>query len=511
MSTTVSSEAVPIGVGIDTARYGHHATFLRQDLQPATAPLEFTETCAGYNRLLKKLQQLQRRFPAAHFHIRIDAASQYATNLETFLRKLPFSQTISVGEPRRNKSYCRAHFPKRKADVTDSYCQARYAIVERPKDTPGVPKEFYALREIASRLEAQIRQSTRLTNQLHNLLARVFPELACVVSDLAAAWVLHLLQKYPTPDKLCRAQDASLMAIPHLSLEKADPLRALAKSSIGTLTGEVAEELVRTLVGQLQQSRAAKDRLEKLLVQAYHALPVSSPITSIPGIGDATAAVLTAKIVDIDRFTSADQLVAYFGVFPEEHTSGVDKFGKPLPPGTMHMSRQGNDLVRKYLWNAAMSAVQYNPAARALYNRLLARGARPSVTIGHVMRKLLHLVFAIWKSGKPFDPNHYPWETPDTKQQVAGRNQGTRPARTAVTATQRSNVNKPARTVNRVRLTRTHTTQTNPEACHAMELPEPVTPAVPLLEENCSETARPAPSGRANSPKMKGANRRHQR
>ena len=177
----------------------------------------------------------------------------------------------------------------------------------------------------------------------------------------------------------------------------------------------------------------------------------------------------------------------------------------------MHMSRQGNDLVRKYLWNAAMSAVQYNPAARALYNRLLARGARPSVTIGHVMRKLLHLVFAIWKSGKPFDPNHYPWETPDTKQQVAGRNQGTRPARTAVTATQRSNVNKPARTVNRVRLTRTHTTQTNPEACHAMELPEPVTPAVPLLEENCSETARPAPSGRANSPKMKGANRRHQR
>jgi hypothetical protein len=98
MSTTVSSEALPIGVGIDTARYGHHATFLRQDLQPATAPLDFTETRAGYNRLLKKLQQLQRRFPTAHFHIRIDAASQYATNLETFLRKLPFSKSISGTE-----------------------------------------------------------------------------------------------------------------------------------------------------------------------------------------------------------------------------------------------------------------------------------------------------------------------------------------------------------------------------------------------------------------------------
>ena len=27
------------------------------------------------------------------------------------------------------------------------------------------------------------------------------------------------------------------------------------------------------------------------------------------------------------------------------------------------------------------------------------------------MHKLLHLVFAIWKSGRPFDPGHYPWPT----------------------------------------------------------------------------------------------------
>ena len=28
------------------------------------------------------------------------------------------------------------------------------------------------------------------------------------------------------------------------------------------------------------------------------------------------------------------------------------------------------------------------------------------------MRKLLHLAFAIWKSDKPFDTSHYPWDTP---------------------------------------------------------------------------------------------------
>ena len=35
--------AVRIGVGIDTSRYGHYAAFLRDDLQPAAAELQFAE------------------------------------------------------------------------------------------------------------------------------------------------------------------------------------------------------------------------------------------------------------------------------------------------------------------------------------------------------------------------------------------------------------------------------------------------------------------------------------
>ena len=63
--------------------------------------------------------------------------------------------------------------------------------------------------------------------------------------------------------------------------------------------------------------------------------------------------------------------------------------------------------------DACKSALQLNPAVRALYLRLRARGTRGDVALGHCMRKLLHLVFAIWKSGKPFDKEHYLWETPE--------------------------------------------------------------------------------------------------
>jgi hypothetical protein len=123
--------------------------------------------------------------------------------------------------------------------------------------------------------------------------------------------------------------------------------------------------------------------------------------------------VLVAKIVDIDRFETPDHLVGYFGIFPEENSSGVDKQGNPLPPGTLCMSHKGNDLVRHYLWNAARVGIRFNPALRALYARLKAKGKRGDVAIGHCMRKLLHLVFAVWKSNRPFDEHHFPWESSD--------------------------------------------------------------------------------------------------
>src|SRR5437899_1088208 len=78
------------------------------------------------------------------------------------------------------------------------------------------------------------------------------------------------------------------------------------------------------------------------------------------------------------------------------------------------MSRRGNDLVRRYLWMAALSAVQCNPAVRALYRRVVSKHPkRKAIAIGHAMRKLLHLAFAVWKSDTPFDPGHHPWEKPE--------------------------------------------------------------------------------------------------
>jgi transposase len=417
---SATSPLASIGVGIDTARYGHRVSFLRPDRQPAAKPLTVLENQQGYQDLRQRLQGLHQQHPQAHFHIRIDAAGQYAANLEHFLRTLTLPMTLSVGEPKRNKDYQKAHFPKRTTDDTESQAMARFAVVEQPPGTLPLPPAMLLLREVASRLQAQVKQTTQAVNRLHNLLARVFPELATITKNVATAWVLHLLDKYPTAPRIAQARLSSLEKIPFAPADKVQKLHAAAPHSVGSLHGELAETLVRQLVAQVRQAQAGEQKLRKLLQAAYADLPPAGYVhlPSIPGIGVATAAVLVAKIIDIDRFATPEDLVGYFGIFPQENTSGVDPLGQPLPPGTQHMCHKGNDLVRMYLWNAAFSAMQNNPAVRSLYRRLRAKGKRGDVALGHCMRKLLHLVFAVWKTAKPFDANHYPWEQVRTTSEV---------------------------------------------------------------------------------------------
>jgi transposase len=414
-----------IGVGIDTARYGHYAAFLRPDLQPAAAELLFAESGDGYHELRQRLERIAQRLGNVHFVIRLDAAGQYADNLLHFLHSLRTPDapgadalrlaafTISCGDPQRNKNYRAALFGAKKSDPVEARAAARYALSERPAHTPPMSTELRLLRQVAGRLQATVRQRTRAINQFHHLLALAFPELALLVKDVSIGWILELVHRYPTATLLAAAAPADLAAIPYLPDRHIEPLLTRARASVASTAGPTMEELLRDQVRQLRDVHARQKRLENTMIQAYRRLPAPNYSDTIPGIGAVTAAVLTAFILDIDRFETVNKLTAYFGVIPYEMSSGVDRDGQARGPRRYVMSKRGNDLVRRYLWMAALSAVRFNPAARALYARVVAKHpTRKAVAVGHVMRKLLHLVFALWKSGKPFDPNHYAWEPP---------------------------------------------------------------------------------------------------
>ena len=121
-------------------------------------------------------------------------------------------------------------------------------------------------------------------------------------------------------------------------------------------------------------------------------------LLSIPGIGATTAAWLLSE-VQVKRYSSARQVAAHAGLTPRQHESG-QRVGGRTP-----LSKTGNARLRRALYLPAVVAKRYNPIIKAFCDRLSQRGKRPLEIIGAAMRKLLHIVYGVLKSGKAFDPS----------------------------------------------------------------------------------------------------------
>jgi transposase len=122
-------------------------------------------------------------------------------------------------------------------------------------------------------------------------------------------------------------------------------------------------------------------------------------IATIPGIANLTALRILGEMPNIAEYRSARAVAAFAGLSPREHQSGTTR-------GRARLAKTGNVRLRKMLYFPAMSARQYNPLLKALYERLTACGKPKMVALSAVMRKLLVLAYGVLKSQKPFDPNY---------------------------------------------------------------------------------------------------------
>lgn len=117
---------------------------------------------------------------------------------------------------------------------------------------------------------------------------------------------------------------------------------------------------------------------------------------SIPGIGKRASSQFLAYIGDVRRFKNAKALAAFIGVTPKQKQSGTSLNGRSS------LSRAGHTAARKALFMPGMVAKRHNPAVIAMAKRLEQRGLTPQAIVGASMRKLVHLIYGVLKSGEPF-------------------------------------------------------------------------------------------------------------
>jgi transposase len=144
------------------------------------------------------------------------------------------------------------------------------------------------------------------------------------------------------------------------------------------------EETLATLETALEAHVAASETLSR----------AARNLRSLKGIGPISVYTLLGELPELGRL-SGKEIAALAGLAP--HTR---KSGKQIFPARIGHGRPG---VRQVLFNAARTAIQWNPIMKAFYHRLVHNNrCNGKVALIAVMRKMLVTLNAIARDGKPW-------------------------------------------------------------------------------------------------------------
>lgn len=150
---------------------------------------------------------------------------------------------------------------------------------------------------------------------------------------------------------------------------------------------------LNTIIKALDRELARVDKDLQAFVGTNHA-ELAVLLDSVKGVGKATISTLLAEVPELGKL-SGREVSALVGVAPINRDSGTMR-GKRSIFG-------GRPDVRRVLFMAALVASRHNPVIKAFYQRLLAAGKPKKVALVACMRKLLTILNAMVRSGKPWN------------------------------------------------------------------------------------------------------------
>jgi len=222
--------------------------------------------------------------------------------------------------------------------------------------------------------------------------AKTDPTDADLIADFMRAHAPAPWQPAPPETRQLQALVRRLDALLEMQVQERNRLE-LAAAIVRPSIQKSVKQLTAQIVTIRRQIRTHIDQFPTLRAQR-------ELIVSIPGLGEATAAIVLGELQNFARFTSARQLAAFTGLVPAIRRSGTSVRGRgPL-------SKLGSARLRRALYLPALAALRCNPPLQAFAARLRAAGKLKMVIIAAVMRKLIHQVYGVLHSQRPFDPHH---------------------------------------------------------------------------------------------------------
>jgi transposase len=260
---------------------------------------------------------------------------------------------VVLAHPKRVKAIAAA---KIKNDRIDASILAHLARAKLVPTSYAPPPEIRELRDLVRHRARLVKERTRHKNRVHHLLAK---------------YNLHS----PYTDLFGKGGRAFLEKIQ-------DQLSA---------THQLLLDNYLQLVDGLDERLKPVDKELRAWARTD---PRASLLTTMPGVGVYTAAVIVAEIGDVARFTGPKQLCSFAGLVPSTRSSDTHiRHGR--------ITKEGSPWLRWVMVLAAQKGPASSPRLAEFYDRLMQRSGKKTARVA-LARKMLTIVYYMLVRNEPY-------------------------------------------------------------------------------------------------------------
>ena len=388
-----------ICVGIDVSKDKHDCTIVSSEGEVLADVFTVQNNLDGFKLLLQRIKSVAPDL--SKVKVGLEATGHYSYNILGFFLDKGLS-TYVINPLHTNLFRKSTSLRRTKTDRVDARTIAAMMM-------SGVVLSSYTaisyhneeLKSLSRYRFCKVQERAKLKQSVSRLVNILFPELERLVPTLHLVSVYALLAELPGANQIASSHLTHLTRLLSTASkgsygrDKAVEIRDAAKRSIGSIMPAKSLELQHTL-RLIHELDAEINEIEGILKQMMD--KIASPILSIPGISYRMGAMILAEIGDFSRFASPDKLLAYAGLSPTTYQSGK------LDNAHAHMEKRGSRYLRYALFNATKYVCIWDSSFAAYLARKRSEGKHYNVAISHAARKLVRLIFALQRSGKPYVP-----------------------------------------------------------------------------------------------------------
>lgn len=197
---------------------------------------------------------------------------------------------------------------------------------------------------------------------------------------------------------MARAHESSIDKLLHHACKTtASKIIETAKSSIGQSEDYLGFELQHT-IDMIRFYQKQVEIYNNQIEIELNETEYGKIITSIPGVGTITGAMIISEIGDINNFKSPDQLLAFAGLDPSVYQSGE------FEASHTKISKRGSKYLRWAIHQVSSGIWKWDKTFNDYYSKKINEGKHHYVAIGHIDKKLVRVIFSLLKNKQSFIP-----------------------------------------------------------------------------------------------------------